>query len=266
MKKTIFASSDVHGNYKVLIQALNEKGFDENNDSHLLVILGDCFDRGIENLEVYNYLTRLQEKNKCIVIKGNHDLMLEGYLSGKDISAFNYLMNGTNETLGDFLHQTMPFETRCILNNKEQTVGEFHRWIEIARKEINEEYPKLLSWLQNLPYYYETKNYIFTHGSIDTMVEDWHQPNCSRYNYVDWDALTWDDGSFFGKEINNTDKTIVIGHFGTDDLRKNYNLPYSNQPYDILTREDGRVIAIDTCTVATRRVNVLVVEDELMEE
>lgn len=266
MKKKLHICSDLHGNYRALLQALNEKGFDENNDNHLLIVLGDCFDRCWENIEIYEYVTRLQERNKCIVIKGNHDLTLDNYLSGKDTSAFNYLRNGTNETLGDFLHQTMPFETHCILNNKEQTVGEFQNWIDIARKEINKEYPKLLPWLQNLPYYYETKNYIFTHGAIDTKVKDWHNPTCHRYNYEGWEALTWDEGLFFGEEIKNTDKTVVIGHFGTDNLRKMYKLPYGKQPYDILTREDGRVIAIDTCTVATRRVNVLVIEDELMEE
>lgn len=257
---------DLHGHCKELIQALNEKGFDENNDSHLLVVLGDLFDRGWENLEVYEYLTRLQEKDKCVVVFGNHDLMLSRYLNGEDNSPFNYLTNGTNETLGDFLHQTLPFETYCLLNEKIQTMGEFVTWIDLARKEINEEYPELLSWLQNLPYYYETKNYIFTHGAIDVNAEDWHNPKCSRHQYEDWEALIWDAGDFFIKDIKNTDKTVVIGHFGTDDLRKMYNLPYDKQLYDILTREDGRVIAIDTCTVLTRRVNVLVIEDELLDE
>ena len=40
MKKKIFAVSDIHGNYHALINALEEAGFDENNDSHLLVVLG----------------------------------------------------------------------------------------------------------------------------------------------------------------------------------------------------------------------------------
>ena len=40
MKKKIFAVSDIHGNYPALIEALKDAGFDENNDSHLLVVLG----------------------------------------------------------------------------------------------------------------------------------------------------------------------------------------------------------------------------------
>lgn len=265
MKKMLYVCSDIHGHYTELIKALNEKGFDENNDSHLLVVLGDCFDRGRENVEVYEYLSRLTEENKCIVIKGNHDIMLEKYLSGVSTNPFNYIHNGTNETLADFLHQTMPFETYCILNDEIQTIDVFTKWIETAREEIKKEYPRLMTFLHSMQYYYETKNYIFTHGAIDTKAIDWHKPCCEISHYQDWDALTWDDGSFFGREINNTDKTIVIGHFGTDDLRKMYNLPYGKQPYGILTREDGKVIAIDTCTIVTRKINVLVIEDELME-
>lgn len=266
MKKTLYVVSDSHGHYTELKNALIKSGFNEDNDNHLLIVLGDYFDRGRENLEVYKYLTDLQNKGRCIVVKGNHDIMLEKYLDGTIISPWNYMHNGTNETLGDFLHCTSPFETYCLFQNLEPTIGEFGRWIENARNKINKEYPNLLPWLQNLPYYFETKNYIFVHASIDTGVEDWHKPHCLMYHYKDWEALTWDDGSFFGEDIKNTNKTVVIGHFGTDDLREKYGLPKSKKPYDILKREDGRIIAIDTCTALTKRVNVLVLEDELMEE
>lgn len=33
---------------------------------------------------------------------------------------------------------------------------------------------------------------------------------------------------------------------------------------DILYRDDGRVIALDTCTIITNKVNVLVLEDDLL--
>lgn len=265
MKKKLYIVSDLHGHYTELKNALIESVFDEDNDNHLLIVLGDCFDRGIENLEVYNYLTDLQYKGKCIIIKGNHDIMLENYLNGTTISPWNYIRNGTNETLADFLQCTSPFETYCLFHGLQPNVGDFGKWIRTARDEINKEFPHLLPWLQNLPYYFETKNYIFVHGAIDTKVEDWHNPHCQMYHYIDWEALTWDDGSFFGKDIKNNNKTVVIGHFGTDALRERYWLPKGEKPYDILKREDGRVIAIDTCTALTKRVNVLVLEDELLE-
>lgn len=268
MKRKIFAVSDIHGDYDALIHGLLEAGYDENNKKHLLVVLGDNFDRGSQSLDVYNYLKKLTDEGKAVVIMGNHDLMFIDYLTGECITPFNYMHNGENETFAEFLHQTAPFEMYCLLHgidDKEVTYGDFAEWVSDAREEINNEYPELLPWLQSLPYYYETKNYIFTHGAIDTEANNWKEPHIIKYSYTDWQALTWDDGSFFSKPIINTDKTVVIGHFGTMHLRDMYDLSYEDgKKSDILTRDDGRVIAIDATTIATHRVNVLVVEDELL--
>lgn len=309
MKKTIFAVSDIHGEYKALLETLEKAGFDENNPNHLLISIGDAFDRGDSSLSVYQYLKRLSDNGMAIVLKGNHTSFFTGYLDGTIVSPFNYMNNGTNETMADFLHQTAPFESWCLLDKdiNVPTIGDFANWLSYARQEINEEYPELLEWLKTRPYYYETKNYIFTHGGIDTNAEDWHKPHCERYHFVDWEALMWDDGSFFGKELNNTDKTVVIGHFGTARLREMYGyltpgtlvetfpkgkreytdeviyagnevirevveniddendglIRYSNfDEYEILDREDGRVVAIDGTSNFTKRVNVLVLENE----
>lgn len=263
MKKKIFAVSDIHNEYDALIQSLNEAGFDENNPEHLLVSIGDAFDRGADALATYEYLKRLSDAGKAIVLKGNHTGFFTGYLDGSIISPFNYINNGTDETLADFLHQTKPFESWCLLNNIDNpTFGSFASWVAEARQEINEEYPELLQWLNERPYYLETTNYIFTHGSIDTRADDWHKPHCFRYNFVDWEALMWDDGTFFGREINNTNKTVVIGHFGTHRLRQMYDINDDKDGYDILYRKDNKVIAIDATTNYSKKVNVLVLENE----
>lgn len=264
--KKLFILSDVHGFYYEMIEALNKVGFDENNDNHLLISIGDEFDRGPNALNVYRYLKRLYTKRKAIVLKGNHTKFFVDYLKGVSISPFNYTRNGTDETIADFMHQTQPFETWCALSHiDEPTFGDFATWIDIAGKEINEEYPELIDWLESRPYYYETENYIFTHGAIDGLCDDWHYPETKRYGMTGWEACIWDDGAFFGSEIKNTNKTVVIGHFGTSHLRRMYNIE-DNGKYDILRREDGSVIAIDATTALSHKVNVLVIEDNLLEE
>ena len=73
------------------------------------------------------------------------------------------------------------------------------------------------------------------------------------------------EGSFFEKEKINTFNTVVIGHFGTATLRKMYGYsPNRNLKgsFDILKRKDGRVIAIDATTNLSKKINVLVLEDE----
>ena len=268
MKKKIFAISDIHGFYTEMIESLKESGYDEDNPEHLLIVCGDKFDRGKESVKVFQYLKRLMDKNKAIILRGNHLAFIENFLEGSN-DPFNYINNGLNETIADFWHRTAPFESWCVLEgNCELSIENYSKWAEIARKDINKEYPELLPWIKSLPYYYETENYIFTHGAIDTKVEDWHNPHCFRYGYNDWDALTWDDGSFFGSKINNTDKTVVIGHFGTDHLRNKYGLKQNNkEDFSILKRKDNRVIAIDATTAYSKKVNVLVIEsEELLDE
>ena len=265
MKKKLFVFSDAHGDYKALVEGLEEAGFDKENPNHLLISLGDNFDRGYFSLAIYEFLKNLQNKDKAIIIRGNHLTFLENYLDGTSLSPFNYIYNGTDETLADFLGRSKPFESWCMLdkNIENPTNGDFADFITEAKKEINKYYPELLPWIKSLPYYYETKNYIFTHGAIDTEAKDWHKPHCCRGNLTDWEALAFDDGTFFGKYITNTDKTVVIGHFGTEHLRRLYNIDDGKDKNDILVREDGKVIALDATTCISHKVNILVVEDEL---
>ena len=264
-KTKLFFCSDIHGGYTPLVRALLSAGFDENNINHKLIVLGDIFDRLDENVEVYEYLKQLTDNNRAIVTTGNHHKFLIDFLEGS-INPFNYLHNGLNTTLADFWHRTQPFESWCLIDKQcDMTHGSYAEWAKICRDDINNEYPELLPWLKSLPRFFESENYIGVHGAIDTKVDDWHKPHCYRYNLRDWDALEFDDGSFFGSEIRNTDKTVVIGHFGTDELRKTYGID-DGGGYDILKREDGRVIAIDATTVISHKVNVLVIEDNLLEE
>lgn len=267
--KKYFVISDIHNCHEDMINALNNAGFDENNESHILITLGDMFDRtpnGGGAIAIYEYLTNLQKQNRAIVLRGNHDTMFLQYLNGKDTSSFNYRLNGTRETFADFLHQTMPFETWALLYEKIDDVKEsdFARWLKGAIKQINKEYPNLLNWLENMPWYYETKNHIFTHASIDANVENWHNPKISgRFKeYIDnsWDSLTWDDGSFYKSDTSHIDKTIVVGHFHTRHLREKYDIK-DNQDIDSILKKDNKVF-IDTCTNYTHKVNVYVCEDE----
>jgi serine/threonine protein phosphatase 1 len=272
MNKIIFTISDIHGHYQETIKALQEAGWDEDNPNHLLVVCGDIFDRGDESLTIFQWLYRLTQDSKAIVTKGNHEPFLIQFLDG-DNDNFNYKYNGLNNTLDDFVHSTSDFKMFLIMNQDKNsptglndTIGNlWDKWCYNTRKLINEENPELLSWLKSLPYYYETENYIFTHASIDTLALDWHHPHCDNYGkFLDWDACVWDDGSFFGKSICNTDKTVVVGHYHTNKIRQKYHIGNSDD-YGILTRNDGRIIMIDGCTPYTKKVNVLKLEDKLIE-
>lgn len=55
-----FITSDIHGHYTELKQALDNKGF--NKDADTLVICGDLLDRGKENVKCLQYVNSLPNK------------------------------------------------------------------------------------------------------------------------------------------------------------------------------------------------------------
>ena len=73
MKRKLFVLSDIHGHYSEMKKALDEAGFDPENGSHIFVSCGDLFDRGMENVAVYDFVRGLKHK---ILIRGNHEDML----------------------------------------------------------------------------------------------------------------------------------------------------------------------------------------------
>lgn len=268
MKKKLFVVADCHNCFKDMSEALNRAGYDENDETHLLITLGDMLDRignGGGALTMYQYLKRLSDEGKAIVLRGNHTSFFEKYLNGTIISPFNYFNNGTDETFADFLGETNPFGTWCVYRDISYPVlSDFIDWLKYAREQINTEYPELLNWLKERPYYFETENYIFTHASIDTKCEDWHNPTKDYHNKFGWEACVWDDGSFYKTPTKDLPKTVVIGHFHTRALRKMYNIKSKpDKVDDILTREDKKIIALDGCTNFTHKVNVFIVEEEV---
>ena len=264
--KTLFVVSDIHGDYDALTNGLREAKYDENNESHLLIVIGDLFDRGTQSKEVYEYLRRLTDEGKAIVTRGNHDLMFQDYLEGGDC-LFNFSHNGFDKTLDSFLERTRAFESYMLIDLHMMDAGYediekcFSQFQNNSRKLILQEYKGIKEWLNDLPDYYETENYIFTHGCIDTKAKDWHFPEKMHYDYEGWNACHWTDSDFFGKKIKNTNKTVVVGHWHTDVIRERYGLKYDGTN-KILVRDDGQIIMIDTCTPITHKVNVLIINDE----
>lgn len=254
----LYCISDIHSYFVPMKTALDEAGFEPNNSNHLLIVCGDCFDRGPDTKEVLQYLMSIDNK---ILIKGNHDILfndmcLRGYPYTYDIS------NGT-------------VNTACQLGS-------------IDCKEPFDEifknaYKKLATYRDMLVPYYETKNYIFVHGFIPLAYgneehvsfgwvdyfkadkvydENWHNSNHFE------DAM-WLNGIAMAKQgYNQTGKTIVCGHFHCSyghAVDKGISEFGDDAIWDIYHDDKNKLYAIDRCTAHTGKCNVLVLEDDLIE-
>lgn len=136
----IFVASDIHGNIHKFEQMLSTIEYNPEND--LLIILGDLVDRGSNNLDCLKKAMGLSEGG-AIVIKGNHDEMLELCLK-------------------DILNDTHKFDLVFWANHNggDRTLQELQS---ITPEEAKEYY----SFLHDLPLGFTIDNLVFVHAGID---------------------------------------------------------------------------------------------------
>ena len=243
-----FVTSDIHSYFDEFKLALNDAGFDENNEHHWLIVCGDCFDRGPDSAKVWKYLKDLPRK---VLVKGNHEQLLvdcceRGYPRQHDMS------NGTAKTIFH-LGYGNEFEDMC-----KYTLA------------------KIRPFIGSMVNYFETKNYIFVHSWIPVINKDGlpahytrnrkfeFNPDWRNASQEEWDDAMW--GNPFDmaeKGLNQTQKIIVFGHWCTEykwSLDENRNQFDENFKHNIYYG-DG-YIGIDAATNYSKKVNILVLEDE----
>lgn len=250
MKKKIFAVSDIHGCCVALKKSLEEAGFAPNDDRCLLIVVGDCFDRGEENREVFDFLNGIENK---IIVCGNHEDML-GLLLKKRHIGRGGISNGMDTTLYSFfggqvigdLDIDYQLSYKLNFDGRENTVKELEQF-------LSQTYD-----------YFETENYIFTHGWLPVdfdelgecfVKEDFRYeipPVWERARFMEWYRM-------YGAGAMLKGKTVVCGHRAS---RFACLLGEMREPEDYSPFFADGLIAIDTSTVQSGKVNVLVVEDE----
>lgn len=298
--KKYFICSDIHSFYTPFRKALREAGFNPKTKSHILVILGDLFDRGEEALPLYNFITSLP-KERRILIRGNHEYLLRDLYRRGFYYKFDK-SNGTLDTLYQFagiskdylpllrdqyykcLDERFPFNT---LENDSRLFNkikdEYYRKLEEIDQLIynNLFTENILKWIESDDWvnYWETDRYIFVHSFIPLRKKDIKLDGLSfdeEYSYFsnwrteatqeEWEKATWGcPWRLFGEGyFQEEGKTLVCGHWHTSDFWNNlYGTDYNVYEHNpIFKRDDINLIGLDACTAATNQVNVLVLKEE----
>ena len=138
----IFAIGDIHGCMDKLGTLIDRLDIEFERDT--LVFIGDYIDRGPRSFEVVEYLINFKKRHQNIVfLKGNHEDMLEKYLSGVD--RFTYLANGGQQTLDSYLEQDRTPKTFPIPDSH-------------------------LDFFKSLVLFFETDQYIFVHAGLKNKI------------------------------------------------------------------------------------------------
>lgn len=257
--KSLFIFADIHGFYLEFIEGLKNSNFDEENPDHILVSLGDIFDRGYFSKEIYLYLLKFQKLNRFFGIKGNHDDMFLDFLSNPNnyhIHNFNLLNNGMLSTVISFLDKDYNLTGYIYgINN-----------IRYLSNIINEEHPELLTFLKS---FYDkitiSNKYILLHAGL-------------VYSDNKWKIDNWTDTRKFIKDYNEEkDKIFIFGHFAAIQLNDLFRQEYldelyikykNSKEYHLRSNifEYKNFIGLDARTVISKLVNVKKINVESLKE
>ena len=279
-----FCVSDIHSDYTGLKTALKNAGFNKNNKNHTLIVLGDCYDRFSETVKLYKFLTSIPKK-RCILIKGNHELLYEALLKKRLPESYDF----SNHTVDTFC-QIAGYDLEILTPEYWHKFGDVpHERIRQAWQEILTEVKQspITAWLQSdrWKYWHEVGNYIFVHSFIPLKNLDcmpaYYVRNRKFEYFKDWREIattfeledaTWGcpyqqylDGYF--KEEATNGKILVCGHWTVTDFRYHINNKKWSEDTSIYKFES--IIGLD-CGVWKYRdrkeyyhpQNVLVIDDK----
>lgn len=217
-----FITTDVHGHYTEMKSALDEAGFNSDDANHKLIILGDLFDRGTENLKVLNYVYDLLVKDKVQLIKGNHDEFFYDLRSMK----WNASRNGFGKTLEEFLG-------RKLENDEPFKVA----------KEVFEKQPKLERVLKAMVDSITIDKFVLLHGGLD--FEGYPDNWCNTQAWIT-------------VGLNDKDPvTYIFGHWHAYQLNEKFLKHRRNEPFIY-----KNYIGLDSAVALTKQMFVYIIETE----
>ena len=245
-----YVTADPHGFYTPLKKALEEKGYFSDPEPHKLIICGDLFDRGREALIMQDFVLEEMAKDRIILVRGNHEDLLQDYVDNNCMPESHHLSNGT---VGTVMQLTDFSEARALTD--------FVKMAQEMRKT-----PLMTKILPSMINYYEAGNYIFVHGWIPCVQ--------NKYGYVkipnwrteafeeEWYFARWMNGMEVWKSVKEEGKTIVCGHWHASYGHSVYEGkgPQNGLGADFTPFIADGIIALDACTALSGFVNCIVVE------
>ena len=259
--KKYFITSDVHGFRDVLASELFCNNFMFSDPDHILVICGDILDRGKQAIELISFLLDLKKQGRLIIIRGNHEDLMDDCLRAleqrTDIG-MHHFTNGTVDSI-EQLTGVNKYDLACGLYNFREIKEKIADYFELVKDAVD---------------YFEVGDYILVHGWFPYVLQDTHCESgelsailkpvfIKNATKEDWDKARWLNGmkeASSGAIIPN--KTIVCGHYHTGWGHKNiHNICLDEfDCFDIY--KDKGIIALDSCVAYSHKLNILVIEEE----
>ena len=192
--QNIHIIGDIHGCYSALKRYFEKNPFQEKD---FYIFTGDYFDRGIENVRTFHYLTEFMKQKNILFLTGNHEDKIYKYACDDDFIMDYDIQNTIKE-----------FESKGI------TKANMRGFI------------KALSQLAYITF--QGKTYIITHGGIPYFPKqplDYYSTNSFMYGIDKYDV---DIDEIYNEYMNNQDEKIIQIHGHRNYFKNEMNkYPYS---------------------------------------
>lgn len=231
-----FVFSDVHGFYKELMEALNEKGFEINNPNHGIISCGDLLDRGPDAVKCLEFVNAIPRDRK-ILIRGNHeDLMEEAFLfrgfrlhdihNKTNDTCYQIVDNIFNNVLESDEAKRISLEEYGVRFVPGKKIESCEHWMpESGILKYTEGSILWENYIQECVDYAEIGDNIFVHGWIpchlsfkynktDCWKEYSYFPNWKEASPSSWNDARWFNGmEAWSNGVKSKGKTIYCGHW-----------------------------------------------------
>ncbi len=219
MMRTIVIS-DIHGCFQPFANLLNEVNYKRHKDR--LILLGDYVDRGYDSCQVVEEVMRLVTEDGAIALQGNHDERFVEVVKGRDPAAADkFMLHGGRQTIESYA-------------GPDASLDQF-------RHAVTSRYAHHLSFLEELPYYYEDEHFIYVHAGVHpAYANNWKEQPKRDFLYLKEPFLSRPAAA---------GKTVVFGHSRTSELHGKPDVWFG----------DGK-IGIDGGCAYGQRLNALVIQ------
>lgn len=228
-----FFVSDVHSYCDRLIAALDAAGFEPTNPHHVLVVLGDVFDRGRQSWKTYQFLKELPYK---ILIRGNHEDLLVDMINRGFVDDVIDIPNGTADTCLQLATEDRLTSYKWLKERGSSRVVDI-----LVDESINE----VCKWIdEEFVDYIEFSNLIGIHSCVPLDKGDYVMRPKARWGnpYLDRDAGKW----------------RITGHWFARRHWESDGVPWMKD--ETYVSEDRRLIGVDSCVMLSSKINVFVYE------
>lgn len=216
--KRIIAISDIHGD-GLLLRRLMARLAPGSGD--LVVLVGDYINRGPDSDDALHTVMQLSARENVVVLKGNMDRLIDWYFwRGPADLVFGHFREYQANRFGILF-----FELAHKCGYEMVTPENF----EEIRSVLAKRYEAEGQFVRDLPFGLETDSHLFVHAGVCASA-DWRDS-------TEQELLKNDPFLMHG--VNNTGKTIVVGHTPV------WNSPLSKNCNNAIIDPERRVIGID---------------------